>query len=85
MIAEAILPELRRRRAEGESLKVLAAEVGVTWQKLEKAIRNGLPLHPGRETHVPRRRASTRPHRPRNRWRRSTDRIASPRCSASKQ
>ena len=41
----------RHRRREGESLKTLAAEFGVTWQKLDKAIRHGLrkgadPGHP---------------------------------------
>ena len=37
------LDTLRQRRSAGESVKVMAQEVGLTWQKLDKAIRNGLP------------------------------------------
>ncbi|MBE3098881.1 MAG: AAA family ATPase [Planctomycetes bacterium] len=37
-----LLDVARRRRSAGESLKAMAVEFGVTWQKLEKAIRNGL-------------------------------------------
>ena len=51
-ISETVLAAARTRRREGESLKSLAAEFGVTWQKLEKALRRGLragadPGHPG--------------------------------------
>ncbi|MFA6134578.1 MAG: AAA family ATPase [Phycisphaerae bacterium] len=35
------LETLRRRRYAGESVKAMAGELGVTWQKLDKAIRNG--------------------------------------------
>ena len=38
-----VLETLRRRRTAGESVKALAAGLGLTWQKLDKAIRNGLP------------------------------------------
>jgi len=37
-----LLDLARRRRSAGESLKAMAAEFGVTWQKLDKAIRHGL-------------------------------------------
>jgi len=37
-----VLDVVRQRRSAGESLKALAVEFGVTWQKLDKAIRNGL-------------------------------------------
>ena len=37
------LDTLRQRRSAGESVKAMAAEIGLTWQKLDKAIRNGLP------------------------------------------
>lgn len=37
-----VLEILRQRRSAGESVKAMAAELGVTWQKLDKAIRNGL-------------------------------------------
>ena len=37
-----LLDVARRRRSAGESLKAMAVEFGVTWQKLDKAIRNGL-------------------------------------------
>lgn len=36
------LSEARRRRAEGENIKTIAADYVVTWQKLDKATRNGL-------------------------------------------
>jgi len=38
----ALLDVVRRRRSAGESLRALAGEFGITWQKLDKAIRNGL-------------------------------------------
>ncbi len=38
----ALLDVARRRRSAGESLRALAGEFGITWQKLDKAIRNGL-------------------------------------------
>jgi replication-associated recombination protein RarA len=38
-----VLETLRQRRTAGESVKALAAGLGLTWQKLDKAIRNGLP------------------------------------------
>jgi len=37
-----VLDAARRRRSAGESLKAMAVEFGVTWQKLDKAIRHGL-------------------------------------------
>jgi replication-associated recombination protein RarA len=37
-----ILDVARQRRSAGESLKAMAVEFGVTWQKLDKAIRHGL-------------------------------------------
>ncbi|WP_428937783.1 AAA family ATPase [Fontivita pretiosa] len=39
---ESILTDARRRRSEGQSLKAIAADVGVTWQRLDKALRHGL-------------------------------------------
>jgi replication-associated recombination protein RarA len=42
LLREDVLDSARRRRSAGENLKALAAEVGVTWQKLDKALRNGL-------------------------------------------
>jgi hypothetical protein len=42
MLTESTLDTIRQRRSAGESLKALALELGVTWQKLDKAIRNGL-------------------------------------------
>lgn len=50
IITEGILSNLRQRRMAGESVKALAAEVGVTWQKLDKAIRNGLWHNADRKT-----------------------------------
>jgi replication factor C small subunit len=38
----ALLDAARRRRSAGESLRALAGEMGVTWQKLDKAIRHGM-------------------------------------------
>jgi replication-associated recombination protein RarA len=38
-----MLSQLRQRRSAGESVKTLASELGLTWQKLDKAIRNGPP------------------------------------------
>ena len=38
-----LLERCRARRASGESLKPMAAELGIAWQRLDKAIRNGLP------------------------------------------
>ena len=37
----ALLESARRRRSAGEGLKALAAEFGITWQKMDKAIRHG--------------------------------------------
>lgn len=37
-----LLDLARRRRSAGESLKAMAVEFGITWQKLDKAIRHGL-------------------------------------------
>jgi DNA polymerase III delta prime subunit len=45
-----MLPRLRRRRAAGEGVKAMATELGVTWQKLDKALRNGLPKGRDRKT-----------------------------------
>lgn len=41
-IDEAFLAEMRARRSSGEPVKKLAEEVGWTWQKLDKSLRNGL-------------------------------------------
>ena len=41
-LSEPILESLRRRRTAGESLRDLAREFGITWQKLDTASRNGL-------------------------------------------
>ena len=43
LLTESILFSICQRRSAGESLKAMAAELGITWQKLEKAIRLGLP------------------------------------------
>ncbi len=43
---------LRQRRSAGAPLKSLADEIGLPWQRLDKAIRNGLPKH-GRPRPVP--------------------------------
>ena len=40
-LSESVLTALRRRRSAGESVKAMATEVGVTWQKLDKALRHG--------------------------------------------
>ena len=47
-LSENVLVAMRRRRVSGESVKSMAVELGVTWQKLDKAIRNGLPKGPTR-------------------------------------
>ena len=39
-----LMDTMRKRRANGASVKDLAAEVGVTWQRLDKALRHGTPL-----------------------------------------
>lgn len=39
---ERVLSDLRRRRAAGEQVSKLAREIGVAWQRLDKALRNGL-------------------------------------------
>jgi len=44
LLTESVLDVLRERRSAGESLKALALELGITWQKLDKAIRHGLRL-----------------------------------------
>jgi len=54
-----VLLRLHERRASGESVKVMAAEFAVTWQKLDKAIRNGLPTGSTRDTTARRERAHT--------------------------
>jgi replication-associated recombination protein RarA len=41
-----VVAAMRERRAGGESVKSLADELGVTWQKLDKAIRHGSPRRP---------------------------------------
>jgi len=50
LLTEPILDTIRCRRSAGESLKALALELGVTWQKLDKAIRHGLRLDATRLT-----------------------------------
>ena len=40
-LSESVLMSLRRHRSAGESVKAMANEVGVTWQKLDKALRHG--------------------------------------------
>ena len=45
-----VLETLRERRSAGESVKAMAGELGVTWQKLDKAIRNGLCRQADRKT-----------------------------------
>jgi len=45
---EGMLQGLRHRRYAGEGIKAMAAELGLSWQKLDKAIRNGLPTGPRR-------------------------------------
>jgi hypothetical protein len=50
LITEDLLPTLRQRRAGGQSVKALAGELGITWQKLDKALRNGLRQKPGKPT-----------------------------------
>jgi hypothetical protein len=42
VLNSALLDVARRRRTAGESLRALAGEFGITWQKLDKAIRHGL-------------------------------------------
>jgi replication-associated recombination protein RarA len=42
VVNPALLDVARRRRTAGESLRALAGEFGITWQKLDKAIRHGL-------------------------------------------
>jgi len=49
-ITEDLLADLRQRRSAGESVKAMAAELGVTWQKLDKAIRNGIRRKANRKT-----------------------------------
>jgi replication-associated recombination protein RarA len=41
-LTEQTLQDARRQRAEGKNLRTIAANLGVTWQKLEKALRHGL-------------------------------------------
>lgn len=43
MITTEQLELFRTKRAAGASLKALAREAGLTWQRIDKAIRNGLP------------------------------------------
>jgi len=50
LLTESILFSVRQRRSAGESLKAMAAEFGITWQKLEKAARHGLRLDATRQT-----------------------------------
>ena len=50
-LTEDVLARMRKRRKAGESVKAMAEELGITWQKLDKAIRNGLP---GRSTRTTR-------------------------------
>ena len=38
-----LLSRFRRRRAAGERVKTLADELGIPWQRLDKALRNGVP------------------------------------------
>jgi len=49
-LTESALDVIRQRRSAGESLKALALELGITWQKLDKAIRHGLRLDVTRQT-----------------------------------
>jgi hypothetical protein len=87
LITEDLLPVLRQRRTAGQTVKALAVELGVTWQKLDKALRNGLPRQTTRKTPLPARRALKAPQavpgRPRTagplteRWRpRTLDELA---------
>ena len=57
LITEDLLTDFRKRRAAGEGLKGMAGEIGVTWQKLDKAIRNGIADRATRKTTIVRRRA----------------------------
>jgi replication factor C small subunit len=43
VLTSADIEQARARRQAGESLKALAAELGLSWQKLEKGLRRGLP------------------------------------------
>jgi replication-associated recombination protein RarA len=45
-----VLESFRQRRSAGESVKAMAGELGVTWQKLDKAIRNGIRRRADRKT-----------------------------------
>ncbi len=42
MLTESVVRDARRRHKSGENLRTIAGEIGVTWQKLDKAIRHGL-------------------------------------------
>lgn len=50
---ETRLADLRRRRKAGERLAEMARPLGITWQKLDKAIRNGLPGNADRQHRRP--------------------------------
>src|SRR5208337_3124713 len=45
MLTEDVLTAMRQRRFAGERVRILADELGLPWQKLDKAIRNGLPRY----------------------------------------
>jgi replication-associated recombination protein RarA len=47
---DAALHALRQRRTAGESVKAMAVEFGITWQKLDKAIRNGFSTRERRQS-----------------------------------
>ena len=42
-IDETTIEAMRERRANGERLPILAGEIGISWQKLDKLMRHGLP------------------------------------------
>jgi replication-associated recombination protein RarA len=52
-LTTAMLDGLRQRRSAGESVKALAAGLGLSWQKVDKAIRNGLPTRATRKPDPP--------------------------------
>jgi DNA polymerase III delta prime subunit len=49
---ESLLSDLRRRRAAGERVSQLAGEIGVAWQRLDKALRRGLHSEPAPRLHA---------------------------------
>lgn len=62
---ESLLSDLRRRRAAGERVSKMAREIGVAWQRLDKALRNGLRRRPAARLHArPGHGALTEKYRP---------------------